>query len=285
MEGYRSWFFENNRLKSVSHTGFVWHSSTVEATCQHGCEIADCLTNHKCTCGIYSLKSLELLASQYGYMDIIGVIENHGVVVEGELGYRAEKATIRALFTNDFDLGSRLQAVYPDVAIQLIPANIADKLRKQRQSYSSSQSSWEKTQQRAREKEARLQAALGINKILYPGGPKAEEQRLLKLLRGASRAQIQEFAKVYGSSSEWVRRNWLPKAENSRKAKPGDIVFEANDDTKPYVFIGSTRNNKWASTRWLFGRNGLVYRRANIRRWDEDDDLKESRFAAIQEWE
>jgi len=126
--------------------------------------------------------------------------------------------------------------------------------------------------------------AVLASQVKYPGGPKAEQLRLLKLLRNASRAQIVEFARSYGSSAEFLERNWLYKAENSRKAKPGDIVFETNNTIQPYIFVASVRYNSSSSMRWLFGRNGQLYKRTNIRRWDEEPMFLEERQAAINEW-
>ena len=108
----------------------------------------------------------------------------------------------------------------------------------------------------------------------------------MELLRNASRAQIVKFAKTYGASAEFLERNWLYRAENSRKARPGDIVFETNNTQQPYVFIASVRAvSGQSSIRWLFGRNGLLYKRLRISRWDAEPELSETRKVSIEEWQ
>lgn len=295
MEGYRGWYLtstpEGTFLQSTSliprtfaadeGARMVWGSSTLEAVCKHGCEIGLCLRKHECSCGVYSLSTLARVLEQYPGLDIYGMVYNHGVVVEGMNGFRAEKCTVRALFTADIDLGRKLRIAYPDVAINFPPKEITDQTP-----HKGYQDAWSRTRSA---RKARLEAAntvIAAAKVKYPGGPTAEQNRILELMRGATRARIVEFCKEYGSSPDWLERNWLAKGENSRKAKPGEIVFEANDDTKPYVFIGSVRQRGGQSSiRWLMGRNGYIYRRQNIRRYYDENEFMESRQAAIDEWE
>ena len=135
-------------------------------------------------------------------------------------------------------------------------------------------------------KAAKRQAFSNANKTKYPGGPGAEKQRLLNLLRGANRSNIQEFAKAYGSSGEYAERNWLDHPGGSSKAKPGDMVFETNDIYRPLVYIGSYRTpSDSASIRLCFDRNGILVKRTLFERWDANDELTQSRLAAIEEWE
>lgn len=214
-------------------------------------------------------------------MIIYGVIYNHGSLIEGVNGFRSEYATVRVLYTSDLELGRELSKSYPDVAIMFPPPELLEVLNKPNP-YATT---WEINKKKQQEKQKKIQNAIALAKELYPEGPEAEKQRLLNLLRGASRQQIVEFAKEYGAG-DWHQRFWLHKKENSSKAKPGDIIFEANDDTKPYVYIGSTRNSSnQMSVRYMFGRNGFLYKRANIRKWDEEPELMESRKLAIEEWE
>lgn len=126
-EGYRGWSIKRSDHRIKLHSAsqdFSWLDTTVTATCSHGCEVGFCLENHKCSCGLYSRKDLPYLLSEYSHLEIFGVVYNHGVVVEGQSGYRAEKATIRALFTSDFALGRELNEWYPGVSIMVPPSEI-----------------------------------------------------------------------------------------------------------------------------------------------------------------
>lgn len=279
MQSYRGWKVEGGWLRSYSHD-MLWKTTTVTATCDHGCKVSDCLEHHDCSCGIYSRKDLKHLLKEYNSMDIYGSIYNHGVVVEGATGFRAEKVTILSLFTADFALGKILAKNYPGVAIMFPPEEV---IKAQRQVFHEDdyQARWQRARQRAIERVN----AVAMAKIKFPLGPEAEKQRLMALLKGANREKIIEFAKEYASTDEWAARLWQGHIEKrTKKAKPGDMVFEANDDTHPYIFIGSTRPNPHASMRYLFDRNGILVKRPNIRRWDEEPELMEARRQAIEEW-
>ncbi len=148
------------------------------------------------------------------------------------------------------------------------------------------ESAWQKAYQKKLARLRAIKSALDVSKLVYPGGPESEKLRLMALLKGANREQIIKFAKEYASTSDWAARNWQGHIEHrTRKAKAGDMVFEANEDSHPYVFIGSTRPNEHQSMRWLFDRNGVIVRRPNIRRWDEEPQHLEARKQAVEEWE
>lgn len=284
MEGYRGWRLENGRL--TSYNNFVWTSSTMKAECNHGCDIEDCIEHHQCSCGFYAKNSLEeIISYPKGFFDIYGLVYQFGSVMVGQNGQRSSHLAIRVLYTADFSLAQELKAMYPDVEIQMPPAALIRHMNESQATYTYQNDDWQKRMARKQERERVKKEAIEAAKKKYPGGPDEEKKRIAKLLRGASRYQIQDFAKKYGSSPEFAERNWLGKVENSKKAKPGDIVFEANDDTKPYVFIGSTRPNQYSSMRWLLSYNGLLYKRPNIRKWDEDPEFLESRKRAMEEWE
>ena len=280
MESYRGWTLREGRLHSWTHNrDTAWESSTVTAVCNHGCDVAFCLENHQCGCGIYSRKSLKALIDEYPQMDIYGVIYNHGVVFEGASGLRAEKVTIRALFTSDFHTGKILERNYPGVAILMPPPEISE--RKQEPYYYSNK----RHEALMRRRMEILQTQKDAQQR-YPGGFNEEKTRLGRILKGKSRQELIEFAKEYSAIDEWaVRVQGGPIEKRTRKAKPGDMVFEANDDTHPYIFIGSCRPNMNSSMRYLLDRNGVLVRRANIRRWDEEPGLMEARKQAIEEWE
>lgn len=285
METYRGWSLVEGKLHSAyvgPNQSTLWETTTLTAICPHGCDPAECLERHPaCTCGIYSLKSLKALAEQYPGMDIYGVVYNHGVVFEGARGLRSEKVTIRALYTSDFVTGTLLAKNYPGVAILLPPPEITE-IRPRQKSLDNWQQQILRTRMRAQERASAVEMA----KIKYPQGPTVEKTRLMGLLKGANREKIIEFAKEYASTDEWAARNWQGHIEkHTKKARPGDMVFEANDDTHPYVFIGSTRPNPYTSMRFLFDRNGILVKRPNIRRWDEEPDLLEARKQAVEEWE
>lgn len=298
MESYRGWRIKENatfprlmglvpskppiQLMSYSHNT-VWESSTMTATCEHGCDIAVCLSEgHQCSCGLYSLKSATKLMETYGNMDVYGIIFNHGAVHEGEGGFRSEKATIRVLYTADIELQKKLQVAYPDVTIMFPPEEFIKKTPEERDWTSA----WQRAYQKKMKRLQAIKTSVEVSKLVYPGGPDAEKERLMALLKGANREQIIKFAKQYASTDEWAQRNWQGHIEHrTRKAKAGDMVFEANEDSHPYVFIGSTRPNEHQSMRWLFDRNGVLVKRPNIRKWDEEESMLEARKRAIEEWE
>lgn len=285
METYKGWRLEGGRIypSNYNQPQNGWETATLTATCAHGCDVGECLEKHPaCTCGIYSKNNLKSLLEEYPMLDIYGIVYNHGVVVEGERGVRAEKATIRVLYTADITLAKILQHNYPGVTIEMppkeileldVPAAFADIWRVRR----------EKKNARRRERQAAIDAA----KIKYPGGPKAEKERLMKLLKNASLTDIVEFAKEYGNSGAWMAPNWVGYAQKRSKGiNPGDVCFETNNDTTPYVFVGSTRDRTDnASIRYLLGRNGILVKRAQISKWNEDESLTEARLEAIKEWE
>lgn len=282
MESYRGWRLKGGKLWSYAHQ-FEWESSTLVASCAHGCDAGECLEKHPiCACGIYSKNSLVELIKEYPAMDIYGIVYNHGVVIEGEKGVRAEKVTIRALFTADFAQGAILARNYPGVAIVVPPPEIlALSQRAERED------DWQGRMMRAR---ARNQERIDWMKDAqkrYPGGFAEEKKRLESFLRNKTRKELVQFAKLYvATSDEWAKRVWGGKIEKrTKKAKPGDMVFEANNTVHPYVFIGSCRPNQYASMRYLLDRNGVLVRRPNIRRWDEEPGLMEARQQAIEEWE
>lgn len=279
MESYRGWRLKGGWLTSYNHNSDkVWESTTETAVCSHGCDVAFCLEKHQCSCGIYSRKDLKALIAEYPGMDIYGVIYNHGVVFEGQSGLRAEKVTIRALFTTDFATGAILSKNYPGVTILMPPPEIVEREPDPYDRYNKRYLSIQKSRNEI------LKAQMDA-KARYPGGFNAEKERLARILKSQSREQLIEFAKEYGALDEWALRvNGGRIEKRTRKAKAGDMVFEANDDTHPYIFIGSCRPNQYASMRYLLDRNGVLVRRPNIRRWDEEPGLMEARKQAIEEW-
>ncbi len=282
MESYRGWNLRAGRLYSLNHkSDQPWESATQIAVCDHGCEAALCIEQHQCTCGIYSRKNLKHLLKEYPDMDIYGVVYNHGVVFEGQQGLRSEKVTIRALFTADIIQGKILARNYPGVAIVMPPVEVAE-AQKARVSGDNWQQRWQKTRERIKA----LQEALIDAKEKYPGGFQEEKKRLASLLKGANKDKLIEFAKEYSSTDEWALKVNGGRVESrTRKAKAGEFVFEANDDTHPYIFIGSCRPNIQSSMRYMFDRNGVLVRRPNIRKWDEEPAFIEARKQAIEEWE
>lgn len=286
MIGYRSWrVTEEGKLQSLNFP-FIWESTKVQATCSHGCEIGLCLREHNCNCGIYSLKSLEALRdsgyipSTFSYYTIYGSVFNHGVVKEGTLGFQAEAVTIMSLYTADIALGKLLQENYPGVAI-LLPSAAILSMTKEDKKLNSYEYRWAKRQQRLKTQKLDLV----MSELAFPGGPETEKVRLAGLLRNANREQIVSFAREYGGSEHFRQAFWLPRVENSRKAKPGDFVFAANSTFPAYVFLGSTRSRPETSTRYVMGRYGEVKRIVNIRKWDEEQEFLEERKRAIEEWE
>lgn len=279
MESYRGWNLKGGFLHSYSHD-MTWDSPTVTATCMHGCETAFCIANHHCACGIYSRKDLKLLLKEYADMDIYGIIYNHGVVFEGASGLRAEKATIRALFTADIAQGKILAKNYPGVAILMPPPEVLELSKKQVY-----HDNWQQRYQKTRLRIKAMADAMDDAKSRYPGGFNAEKERLGRILKNKTRQEIIQFAKEYAAIDEWAARVNGGKIESrTKKAKPGDMVFEANNTMHPYVFIGSCRPNQYASMRYMFDRNGVLVRRPNIRRWDEEPGLMAARKQAIEEW-
>ena len=278
MESYRGWNLKADRLHSLNHD-MVWNDTTVVAKCEHGCEIALCLGQHQCSCGIYSRKKLKTLLEEYPDMDIYGVVYNHGVVFEGATGLRAEKVTIRALFTADFQTGKILAKNYPGVAIMTPPPEI---VAKKPDPYDRYAGRWQALQNRRKA----TMLALADAKQRYPGGFNEEKTRLARILKGAGREKLIEFAKEYSASDEWAAKvNGGRIEKRTKKAKAGDFVFEANNDTHPYIFIGSCRPSINASMRYMFDRNGVLVRRPNIRKWDQEPAFIEERKQAIEEWE
>lgn len=280
MQGYKGWVLSEGKLKS-SVQDFIWNNATERALCKHGCDVAECLENHSCTCGFYSLKDLKRLAREYPSFEIYGTVYSHGVVTEGVSGFRAEKMTILSLFTMDFALGKRLQEAYPGVAIMTPPKEILDL-----QKAYSREDNWQLRSQRAIARRQELAKQLQDARDRYPGGFDAEKERLGRILRNKSRQELIAFSKEYAAIDEWAARvNGGRIEKRSRKAKAGDMVFEANNTVHPYVFIGSCRPNQYASMRYMLDRNGVLVRRPNIRRWDEESELMEARKQAIEEWE
>ena len=280
MESYRGWRLKGGKLVSWAHQ-IEWESSTITAKCMHGCEAGYCIEHHECQCGIYSRKDLGTLIKEYPAMDVYGIIYNHGTVFEGKTGLRSEKVTIRALFTADFTTGKILTENYPGVAILMPPPEILA-LKK----FEYREDDWQLRMQRAAARRYELQKQLQDAKERYPGGFPAEKERLGRILRNKSRQELIQFAKEYAAIDEWAARvNGGRIEKRSRKAKAGDMVFEANNTVHPYVFIGSCRPNQYASMRYLLDRNGVLVRRPNIRRWDEEPGLMEARKQAIEEWE
>lgn len=297
MESYRGWRVKRNddwndrllglmpskppvQLQSAS-AQTIWTSSTMVAECNHGCDIKVCLEQeHTCMCGLYSLRDPARLMEEYSYLEVYGVVYNHGIVIEGEKGFRAEKVTIRVLYTADFALAEQLKVAYPDVAIRFPPKEFIKKTPKKRDDNSRWQSAYAKKLAR----EAARAQSLTLSKIVYPGGFPAEQKRIASLLKGAKREEIVKFAKEY-AQSDWSDRCWQGQREKRNKAKAGDIIFRANDDTVPYVFVGSSRPNEYQSMRFMIGAGGLLVRHPNIRRWDEEPGMMKARKQAIEEWE
>jgi hypothetical protein len=278
--GYRGWYIDENATLLSVHERVEWKSQVIEAICSHGCEIAYCLEHHDCMCGIYSLSDLEKVVQTYPGFPVYGKIHNHGIVVVGEYGYRAEIAMIQELYTSDLILGEKLKAKYPGVHVSFPPATIVDVMHTWTHAPNTAQK-WINIQNK-RKALADKKAALELK---YPGGFVAEYRRIQRLLKGKTRDELVEFAKTYAHSQEWADHSHVAKIENSRKAKPGEFVFLTRDTITPYIFVGSARHPYGQSSiRYLLAEGGNLVRKTNIRKWDEEAPLLKERQLAIQSW-
>lgn len=275
---YRTWNYYDGKLHSTN-TAYIWGSRSTIASCAHGCEIGLCLKEHDCRCGLYSVKTLELLHEGSVYGDVYGRLSLHGVVVEFEKGYRSEMAFIEVIYCDEPTWVEPLKRNYPGVEIEPIPDFM--KFKEIKYHYSIYDQSYYRRQKLREERMAQQK----VYKKQYPGGFAAEQDRVMALLRNKSLPEIQAFATEYGNSREWVARTWAWKPENSRKYKVGSIVFASNDDLVPYFYVGSTRApSAQASIRLLLSGEGKLVRKTNIRNWDEDDQYKEQRAIAVANW-
>lgn len=288
METFRGWLLteKNGKTYLMSSTrNFIWDSSNMVANCQHGCEIQECLENqHACMCGFYSKKDLKNLLSDYNNFPVYGIIYNYGIVVEGSLGVRAEKAMVIALYVSDLTLSTKLKDTYPDIKF-LLPTkeitNVYNRLAKRE----ISPKDWQTKHNTWKQKQIVNQRKIASLKKQYPGGEESENAYVKRRLVNATKEEIIEYAIAYAKDGKWAERRWLVKIENSRKANPGDIIFAANNTTKPFVYIGSTRPfGGQSSIRYAINPYGEIKRLQNIRRWDEESTLKNQREKAIKEW-
>lgn len=97
--GWRSWFVSGGRLSSLTFDHKWPVGKELTALCTD-------VKNHRppqqrCGCGVYALKSLEILkTSSYFNGECFGQVALWGKVIEGENGYRAEFAYPKALYVS-----------------------------------------------------------------------------------------------------------------------------------------------------------------------------------------
>lgn len=266
----------NNKLRSTNQD-FYWGKVTL-ASCSHGCEIDECLKNHNCQCGLYSLKELNDFHDGYRVSsEVYGRVSLQGVVVEFEKGYRSSMATIETFFADDEVIVLHLRYDFPGIEVLPLP----DSLKPVAHSARNYNESWERKQKAIKARDSILEN----NKHLFPGGMRAEQDRVAAILRNKTAEEVVAWAKDYAESGEWIARTWAWKPENSKKYRPGTFVFSANNDVTPYIFIGSTRaRGDYSSSRLLLTRDGMLVKRANIRNWNEDPNYRAARANAIANW-
>jgi hypothetical protein len=96
--GWRSWYVTDGRLSSLTFDHKWPVGKELVARCNE--------TKHRppyqrCGCGVYALKSLEILRrSSYFNGECFGQVALWGKVIEGEDGYRAEFAYPKALYVS-----------------------------------------------------------------------------------------------------------------------------------------------------------------------------------------
>lgn len=280
---FRCWTLEGTHLQSVS-SQHIWNTRTFVALCSHGCQVPECLKNHQCSCGIYSKKTLDELLEEFQlkYRSYIyGKVLLQGTILDAEKGYRSESATILEIYTDDIKLGQELKSQYFGIKILSNPRKILDmqlKFQHERDT-----DNWRVRNEKEELKRKEKAALLESQKARWPGGYKTEKERLAKLLVNKSKEELVAFAHEYANNGEWEERCWIKK-ENSRKAKTGEFVFVYNDSTRPFIFIGSSRDYSESSMRYLIGEGGELVRKANIRKWNEEEMFKDERQVAIEEW-
>lgn len=114
VEGWRAWMWTGNALRGY---WAEWSTSTMDAECGTCDEVPG-----ECGCGVYAVKSRALVSSAFltanGARDVIvGRVEMEGLVIEHELGYRAERAQIVELWVPRHLRGA-IAARYPDVELR-----------------------------------------------------------------------------------------------------------------------------------------------------------------------
>lgn len=103
--------------------------------------------------------------------------------------------------------------------------------------------------------------------LIHGHSYETERKRIKLLLDGAEIDEIIAFVKEY---KDWHKRCFPGlKLENSRKAKPGDIVCEVNRKVDLLIFIGSVRDKyDYASTRLVIRvRDQKLLKAHNIDVW------------------
>lgn len=89
----------------VSGAGSGWGTGSVTATCntemRRIAHEGDPSPHKDCSCGVYAFNNLKILFRDYplNAMSCVAVVSLEGTVFEHEFGYRAEKATIVAIWT------------------------------------------------------------------------------------------------------------------------------------------------------------------------------------------
>lgn len=140
LRGYRAWRIERNhndaygsptgRILPLMFSGAI-ESSTLESDCKrfwikHGMTYPHCLSapQSECRCGLYAYYGEEELISDmencgeiFWYVRIPGIIQASGKIILHQYGFRAEKATIKALCHYDSRVRLPLALTYPDVEI------------------------------------------------------------------------------------------------------------------------------------------------------------------------
>jgi len=105
LAGYRVWIIGDDGLYGARRR---WEAPTLVASCAHGDDVPH--TDGRCAevafgCGIYAAKSatrlMKELGAGLGGRFAAGRVDLEGTVVEHERGYRAQRATVRALAVVD----------------------------------------------------------------------------------------------------------------------------------------------------------------------------------------
>ena len=105
---WRVWSLWDDTLRGFH--GKVWLDRVLDAECPRCVEVPGVI----CTCGIYASKGAAdppLRAKFEDYL-ISGRVELSGIVIEHELGYRAQRARILELWARDLQTAAALERLY-----------------------------------------------------------------------------------------------------------------------------------------------------------------------------
>jgi hypothetical protein len=101
--GWRGWRVEKGVLKSINR-GEIWTPGTpFEAECQTG-KTHKQIPWERCSCGLYSTKTLEKLRSNnYHNAGAFGIVSVWGNMIDGGAGYRSQFAYPRVIYVPFLD--------------------------------------------------------------------------------------------------------------------------------------------------------------------------------------